>query len=120
VILRGGNLHVWERDGYDRDRSPDVQLRVMLTAAKRAGRPFFPAWVEALAQIDWRNSRRERDHWRRAFADPAVTSAWFAAYCDLPDPRGQACAELNWQALESAPVERDLHGGVRKLPQRNT
>jgi hypothetical protein len=71
-----------------------VQLRKLLTTAKRAGRPFFPAWVAALDEVEW-GSRRQGYEWREALEDPKVVEGWWAAYCDLPDPLGEACSMLH-------------------------
>jgi hypothetical protein len=86
--------HLWERKNFDSEQSPDVQLRKLLTTAKRAGRPFFPAWVAALDEVEW-GSRRQGTEWREALEDSKVQAVWFAAYCDLPDPPGEACSLLN-------------------------
>lgn len=78
-------IRFWERPDFDVERSPDVQLRVLLVAAKRRGENFWTAWGQALDRVEW-GSRRAAVEWREVFEDPRIVEVWWAAYCDLPDP----------------------------------
>lgn len=78
----------------DCQKSPPVQVRVLLDRARMAGFDFDRAWVFALGEqtlrygepdftggrIRWCHDTEHRREWKRTFADEAMRDVWRAAY----------------------------------------
>jgi hypothetical protein len=71
-------------------RSPAVQMRVLLMRARERGMTFDAAYSFAFARIRWPHDTSHRREWKVVLADPAGVQTWREAYERTPLPKDRA------------------------------
>lgn len=88
-------------------RSPAVQVRVVLAKARAADATFEQAWGYALGcapyaepdgregVVRWPHDTDHRTEWKQVFADPDAVDVWRAAYaCQAPSAAEERLVSL--------------------------